>query len=1318
VLSARRIPQAVFLAYDGLSVIVCRHWKSTFCLALVVQASAICFAAEHYVFDVFDQERGLGDTVVTRLARDRRGALWVGTDNGLYRYDGHRFLAFTKSDGLPGNKITAIHESPDGTLWVGTLEGLAWRAGAGFRKSSHEALKGYIPPQGIASDATGRVFIATPKGVAVTSPPTPGRDLQVTFLPWPVGIPQRSSNVYVPSPDEVWFDCDVAICRWNGKDVQMWGRDAGVPLHHWDFFLKDKSDNLWARNRDSFIELAAGTNRFQPIGPDLPGPISIPAELAMDDKGRILVPDNHGLVIGGPGGWRRVTEKQGLPQNFVTAVLQDSEGSMWLGTYGAGLARWAGYDAWQSFTVMEGLAGNAIASVLEDPHTGMWVGTTAGLSHGVFSKDTWNWSEVSIPGVGWVSSLARAKDGALWMLTAGHFVVRYDPISRRSRRLGPFGEGPFQIRADSAGRLWIADSGSVRIGSAPYRVQDFEKLRPPAATESTLFTATVEDTRGDLWIGSMSGLFRRAQGTWFRYDTGSGLCANRIVDLALSPEGDIWVAYFETKGTDRIRAVGDSIEVEHFDRSKGLTSDRVNSVGFDRRGQIWILNDSGVEVRRGNTWVQFSLADGMISSGATGRAFCASADGAIWMGGARGLSRYMPVETAGTPLEPIRVSFSEVRIGNTTLDPELGALVEATPQPFEAKFSALLLAHGPEVRYRYRIVGFDDGWQETARPEAQFDYLPPGQYRLEVQARRDVQPWSGPAATLALEVRPRWYGTTLFRGMLVASVCVALGFLARYRQKTVAARQALKRIVDQRTAELRESEERFRNMANTAPVMIWVTDSDKLGTFFNKRWLEFRGRTMEQELGLGWAEGVHPDDVEAFMATYSSAFKMRSEFQTEKRLCRADGEYRSLLCTGVPRFTESGVFAGYVGCSIDITELRRTQEQALATQKLESVGVLAGGIAHDFNNLLGSILADSELLLGDLACDSPARDGIQRIQAVAVRAAEIVRELMAYAGQENTVLEPVDISKLVGEMLQLMKVSISKRALLQVDLPEKLPAVRANAAQMRQVIMNLITNASEALGDREGVISVTMGLVPSGRESFADRAPSLSHGGCIRLEVSDTGCGMTEEIQARIFDPFFTTKFAGRGLGLASVQGIIRRHNGVINVVSAPGGGSRFEIVLPCTDQPAVGAPSIAVPASAEEPERVAGTVLVVEDEDSLRVAVSKALRKQGFSVIEAGDGRTGVDLFLANEPDIGAVLLDMTLPGMKGPEVFAELRRIRPGVKIVLTTAYSQEMVSANLGGQQPWAFIRKPYQIRELVNLLRDACRQNRGTSGCATG
>jgi two-component system, cell cycle sensor histidine kinase and response regulator CckA len=507
----------------------------------------------------------------------------------------------------------------------------------------------------------------------------------------------------------------------------------------------------------------------------------------------------------------------------------------------------------------------------------------------------------------------------------------------------------------------------------------------------------------------------------------------------------------------------------------------------------------------------------------------------------------------------------------------------------------------------------------------------------------------------------------------------------------------------QAEAALRESEERFRNMADTVPVMIWVAGPDKRFTFLNKTWLDFTGRAMEQELGDGWVAGVHPEDRDRCYESYCLSFEARQKFLLERRLRRADGEYRLVLCSGVPRF-ERGVFSGYIGSDIDITDFRRAQEEVFDRQKLESLGVLTGGIAHDFNNLLGGILASTELVLAELTEGSlPDAEELRRIRTASIRGGEIVRQLMIYCGEKTQAFGLVDISRLVGEMLQLLKVLISKRAILKVNLPEKLPTLRANAAQMRQVVMNLITNASEALGEKEGVISVSVAQVRSWPDSSAPNPPERDY---LRLEVSDTGCGMTEEIQAKIFDPFFTTKFAGRGLGLAALQGIIRSHGGTINVVSAPGQGSCFQILLPCSSESERDGSDMAVSAVAGEVASLARTVLVVEDEDALRVAVSKMLRKTDFSVIEADNGKTAVDLFRASAQQIDVVLLDMTLPGMSGREVFEELRRIQPNVRVIITTAYSQDYALATIGRQQPWLYIRKPYVLSELMALLRSVC------------
>ena len=445
------------------------------------------------------------------------------------------------------------------------------------------------------------------------------------------------------------------------------------------------------------------------------------------------------------------------------------------------------------------------------------------------------------------------------------------------------------------------------------------------------------------------------------------------------------------------------------------------------------------------------------------------------------------------------------------------------------------------------------------------------------------------------------------------------------------------------------------------------------------------------------------------MATYSESFDARCSFRMEYRLRRGDGEYRWILDEGGPRFTADGTFAGFIGSCIDITEVKRLHEEALSSQKLESLGQLARGVAHDFNNLLGGVLSTTEL--AQLACKEgllPEKE-LLILRTAAIRGGEIVRQLMTYGGEESLAFEPVDLSLLVEEMLQLLQVSISKNAILETDLAKHLPAIKANPAHIRQVVMNLVTNASDAVGLRGGVIRVT---TEQARVGVVTGPANLPAGDYLRLEVSDTGSGMTPEVQNRIFDPFFTTKRAGRGLGLAAVHGIMRGHCGAINVTSRLGKGTRIEVLLPCAEQKVEQNWGAVKQASPGEMARNSGTVLVVEDDDTLRVVVSKMLRIEGFSVMEAADGSAAVDLFRDNEPEITVVLLDMNLPGMIGPEVFADLRRIRPDVKVIFTSAYGEETIRAAVNGEPGWAFIRKPYPFDGLVSLI-SATQQTAGRS-----
>jgi two-component system, cell cycle sensor histidine kinase and response regulator CckA len=331
---------------------------------------------------------------------------------------------------------------------------------------------------------------------------------------------------------------------------------------------------------------------------------------------------------------------------------------------------------------------------------------------------------------------------------------------------------------------------------------------------------------------------------------------------------------------------------------------------------------------------------------------------------------------------------------------------------------------------------------------------------------------------------------------------------------------------------------------------------------------------------------------------------------------------------------------------------------------------------------------------------------LQRIKAAALSGAQIVGELMILGGRQSPAFGPVDCSLLIGEMTQVLKVSISKSVTLKIEVADQLSALRGNPAQIRQLIMNLVMNASQAIGERNGEIRIAARMASPEEIStlFALSKPSRDY---LLLEVCDTGPGMTEGIQAKIFDPFFTSKVGGRGLGLPVVQSVVRAHGGIVKVLSAPGSGTAFQILLPCipneaTDQPGNG---VDMRVQAEELQCRPKTVLIIEDEELLRTGVSKMLRKKGFTVIEAEDGNIGVDLFAGNYSQIDLVVLDLMLPGKSGREVFGELQRIQPDVKVTITSAYGRQYVENFLRGLRPWDYIQKPYRIEELIKKFEDA-------------
>ena len=416
-----------------------------------------------------------------------------------------------------------------------------------------------------------------------------------------------------------------------------------------------------------------------------------------------------------------------------------------------------------------------------------------------------------------------------------------------------------------------------------------------------------------------------------------------------------------------------------------------------------------------------------------------------------------------------------------------------------------------------------------------------------------------------------------------------------------------------------------------------------------------------------------------------------------------DGSFYWVDTTIVPFLDADGRPVQFVAIRADITERKLAEESIRQSQKLESLGILAGGIAHDFNNLLTSILGNCNLGTLVLPAESPAHPYLDQIEKATLRAADLSRQMLAYAGKGKVVILKVDLNRLVREMTELLSVSLSKKAVIRYDLAPVLPEIMGDPTQMQQVVMNLVTNASEAIPEgTSGTITLRTGelMVEQAFINNTSLPVGLNPGRYVTLEVSDTGCGMTPEVVSKIFDPFFTTKFTGRGLGLSALLGIVRSHGGGLKVYSEPGRGTAMKIFLPAAENPPLDAG--AGPAA---PWRGRGTILVVDDEISAR-AVARAMGTHlGFQVVEAADGEEAVAVFERRRGEFSMVLMDLTMPRMDGREAFLRMKELDPSVPVVLTSGFSEMDAVSDFAGRGLAGFLPKPYQKSQFEAILRKA-------------
>lgn len=501
---------------------------------------------------------------------------------------------------------------------------------------------------------------------------------------------------------------------------------------------------------------------------------------------------------------------------------------------------------------------------------------------------------------------------------------------------------------------------------------------------------------------------------------------------------------------------------------------------------------------------------------------------------------------------------------------------------------------------------------------------------------------------------------------------------------------------------MQPGEAQYRTIVSTCLEGVWQIDTEARTVFMNEQAATMLGYTVEECLGrridnfmdgAAWAEAEHA------LARRKQGIRERYEFRFRHKL----GRDVWAVVSAAPVLDEAGNYVGALALVTDVTQARVLEQKVQHTQKLESLGVLAGGIAHDFNNVLAGILGNVGLAQNELPADSRATFFLKETELAAQRAADLTRQLLAYSGRGAFVVDVIDLNATISEVQSLLSTVVSKKAVLTITLGKNLPLVRGDATQIRQVLMNLVMNASDALEGRAGSIRVTTSLIEASASdlarSYLDDA--LQPGPYLSVEVSDTGSGMSREVLGRVFEPFFSTKAAGHGLGLAAVLGILKAHNAAVIVDSEPGRGTSFKILLPPELSATLREKS--EPPRPKPAARANTRVLVADDEEAVLTVTCKTLERLGYECVRCSNGAEALARLSGGEQDVDLAILDLTMPELGGSEVLTELRRQGTNTPVILMSGFGAAETRSALKWAGPIDFIEKPFVPGELSRCIQ---------------
>ena len=799
-------------------------WRATVAVVALCSICAIS-SAQRYSFREYIQ--GLGNPNITSIQQDRVGYLWMGTQNGLYRYDGSQFQRYGADEGIPDRIIDNVFVSLDGTLWVGTS------AGVYFERKDGKFSSVPLPyPLNEFTHPTGTTFTSHRPDEVVTASSSHGVLLKRRGTDNWVALPLDLKGGFVWSvlygPDgSLWYGCEKDLCRLNGGQATQVRATLGLPEEQWLTMMVARNGHIWLRSNLHVVEMLPDGSRA--FVRNLPGEQSSEAypTLAEDGQGRILTSQGSELALWEKDHWRLVTDHNGLSPFEVQELFVDREGSIWMGVVGHGLLRWVGEDRWEGYTQADGLSDNLVWAIKRDHQGRLWIGTESGLDWipaGGNAPKAWHSPGVHVVRAG---SLEVTADGAIWMGSMAGNLTRIDPKSLVGKQQTM--PAVYRLLADGPHRLWIATvSGMFQLDPSGADRTPHPVIDPAFPKAGLRFTDMSLDQSGNLWVTSDQGLFKHDAKGWHAIDAGKSGAKPDLI--AVDWNGDIWAAG-PSQDLMRLHVSGYKVvEAEHIGRPP-LMSEEIVSLVVDHRGWLWVGEDAGVTVYDGHRWRSFTQDDGLIWNDTDSFAMTEDRDGSMWIGTSGGLSHLIAPQDAlaGSPPPP---AISQVMLG--TMPVADGGSVKWNSNQLTISMALLSFKDTQDIGIRYRLIGEQDsGWEETREMTLHYRHLEPGYYRFEVAAVNAAGSTVSPVASFSFTILPLWWQDKYIKWELgVLALVLAVGTWRRRVGQLMRQKAQLEDAVKGRTQDL---EREKTELVRTREQMRHFAEHDGLTGLWNHR---------------------------------------------------------------------------------------------------------------------------------------------------------------------------------------------------------------------------------------------------------------------------------------------------------------------------------------------------------------------------------------------------------------------------------------------------------------------------------------------------